>query len=220
MTKEEFTKNNRGINDSEDLPKEYLSKIYDEIASSEIKMKADGASVDKTLVVTDHKKRQAIWCQESANITKNAEALMESAASASSRDDTVFMTAKHTEHVKPMFKMVWSPVLAVFSVGLQDSGSESDTSQLCLEGIQCSIRIACIFGFSLERNAFLQALARFTLLTYNSNVTEIKSKNIDTIKALISVAYTDGNYLGSSWVDVIKCISQLEVSGYYSSNIM
>ena len=63
----------------------------------------------------------------------------------------------------------------------------------------------------MERNAFLQALARFTLLTYNSNVTEIKSKNIDTIKALISVAYTDGNYLGSSWVDVMKCISQLEV---------
>ena len=53
-----------------------------------------------------------VVCQE------NAEALMESAASAS-RDDTVFMTAKHTEHVKPMFKLVWSPVLAVFSVGLQ-----------------------------------------------------------------------------------------------------
>ena len=75
----------------------------------------------------------------------------------------------------------------------------------------------------MERNAFLQALARFTLLTYNSNVTEIKSKNIDTIKALISVAYTDGNYLGSSWVDVMKCISQLEVSficDYILSTIM
>ena len=80
-------------------------------------MKADGASVDKTLVVTDHKKRQAIWCQESANITKNAEALMESASSR--RDDNTFLTAKHLEHVKPMFKLVWSPVLAVFSVGLQ-----------------------------------------------------------------------------------------------------
>ena len=33
MTKDEFIKNNRGINDSEDLPNEYLSKIYDEIAS-------------------------------------------------------------------------------------------------------------------------------------------------------------------------------------------
>ena len=28
-------------------------------------------------------------------------------------------------------------------------------------------------------------------------VTEMKSKNIDTIKTLISVAHTDGNYLGT-----------------------
>ena len=31
---------NRGINDSKDLPCEYLEAIYDEIASSEIKLKA------------------------------------------------------------------------------------------------------------------------------------------------------------------------------------
>ena len=30
---------NRGINDSKDLPREYLESIYDEIASSEIKLK-------------------------------------------------------------------------------------------------------------------------------------------------------------------------------------
>ena len=58
MTKEEFIKNNRGINDSEDLPEEYLAKIYDEIASSEIKMKASSTVVEKTIVVTDYKKRQ------------------------------------------------------------------------------------------------------------------------------------------------------------------
>ena len=58
MTKEEFIKNNRGINDSEDLPKEYLAKIYDEIASSEIKMKASSTVVEKTMVVTDYRKRQ------------------------------------------------------------------------------------------------------------------------------------------------------------------
>ncbi len=38
MTKEEFIRNNRGINDDEDLPKEYLSKIYEEIATAEIKV--------------------------------------------------------------------------------------------------------------------------------------------------------------------------------------
>ena len=57
MTKEEFIKNNRGINDSEDLPHDYLSKIYEEIASSEIKIKASSATVAKTVVTTDAKKR-------------------------------------------------------------------------------------------------------------------------------------------------------------------
>lgn len=39
MTKEQYIKMNRGINDSRDLPEEYLSQIYDEIAGNEIKMK-------------------------------------------------------------------------------------------------------------------------------------------------------------------------------------
>jgi len=39
MSKEEFIKNNCGINDNKDLPREYLEEIYEEIASGEIKMK-------------------------------------------------------------------------------------------------------------------------------------------------------------------------------------
>lgn len=38
----------------------------------------------------------------------------------------------------------------------------------------------------------MQALARFTLLTANSPIMEMKAKNIETIKTLITVAYTDG----------------------------
>ena len=41
MTKLEFIKNNRGINDNSDLPQEFLEGIYDEIESNEIKMKDD-----------------------------------------------------------------------------------------------------------------------------------------------------------------------------------
>ena len=54
----------------------------------------------------------------------------------------------------------------------------------------------------LERDAYVQALARFSLLTASSSITEMKQKNIDTIKTLIAVAHTDGNYLGSSWHEV------------------
>jgi brefeldin A-inhibited guanine nucleotide-exchange protein len=39
MTKAEFIKNNRGINDNSDLPEEFLSGIFDEIVDNEIKMK-------------------------------------------------------------------------------------------------------------------------------------------------------------------------------------
>jgi brefeldin A-inhibited guanine nucleotide-exchange protein len=39
MTKVDFMRNNRGINDNADLPEEFLSGIYDEIVSNEIRMK-------------------------------------------------------------------------------------------------------------------------------------------------------------------------------------
>ena len=42
MTKEDYIKMNRGINDQKDLPREYLEAIYDEIAANEIKMNAPG----------------------------------------------------------------------------------------------------------------------------------------------------------------------------------
>ena len=39
MTKEQYIKMNRGINDSKDLPEAYLSAIYDQIKGEEIKLK-------------------------------------------------------------------------------------------------------------------------------------------------------------------------------------
>ncbi|ELK35371.1 Brefeldin A-inhibited guanine nucleotide-exchange protein 1 [Myotis davidii] len=108
-------------------------------------------------------------------------------------------------------QLAWTPFLAAFSVGLQDC-DDTEVASLCLEGIRCAIRIACIFSIQLERDAYVQALARFTLLTVSSGITEMKQKNIDTIKTLITVAHTDGNYLGNSWHEILKCISQLELA--------
>jgi brefeldin A-inhibited guanine nucleotide-exchange protein len=39
MTRADFVKNNRGINDGSDLPEDFLSRIFDEIHSNEIRMK-------------------------------------------------------------------------------------------------------------------------------------------------------------------------------------
>lgn len=44
MSKADFLKNNRGIDDGKDLPEEFLSALYDRITQNEIKMKADPLS--------------------------------------------------------------------------------------------------------------------------------------------------------------------------------
>ena len=40
------------------------------------------------------------------------------------------------------------------------------------------------------------------MLTTSVGLAEMKPKNIEVIKSLCNVAYTDGNYLHDSWMDV------------------
>ncbi|XP_008108326.1 brefeldin A-inhibited guanine nucleotide-exchange protein 2 isoform X3 [Anolis carolinensis] len=211
MTKEQYIKMNRGINDSKDLPEEYLSSIYDEIEGKKIAMKdTKGYAIATKSTkpnVASEKQRRLLYNMEMEQMAKTAKALMEAVSHAKAP----FTSATHLDHVRPMFKLVWTPLLAAYSVGLQNC-DDTEVASLCLEGIRCAIRIACIFGMQLERDAYVQALARFSLLTASSSITEMKQKNIDTIKTLITVAHTDGNYLGNSWHEILKCISQLELA--------
>ncbi|XP_030068916.1 brefeldin A-inhibited guanine nucleotide-exchange protein 2 isoform X1 [Microcaecilia unicolor] len=211
MTKEQYIKMNRGINDSKDLPEDYLSSIFDEIEGKKIAMK-ETKEYTVTAKSTKHnvaseKQRRLLYNMEMEQMAKTAKALMEAVSHAKAP----FTSATHLDHVRPMFKLIWTPLLAAYSIGLQNC-DDTEVASLCLEGIRCAIRIASIFSMQLERDAYVQALARFSLLTASSSITEMKQKNIDTIKTLITVAHTDGNYLGNSWHEILKCISQLELA--------
>eukprot|EP00731_Ephydatia_muelleri_P031777 Em0023g284a len=204
MSKEEYIRMNRGINDSKDLPPEYLEGIYNEISSNEIKMSRTIA-VAKPVAGTEKQRRQAY----NEEMEQLATTIMEEI---SNKDKgSYFTSATHVEHARGMFKVTWTPFLAAFSMALRDS-EDSDIVCLCLDGFRCAIRISCIFGLHLERNAFITSLAKFTMLTTSTSLTEMRPKNIETIKTLCAVAYTDGNYLQTSWVDVLQCISQLELA--------
>lgn len=128
MTKDQYIKVNRGISDSKDLPEEYLSQIYDEIAGQEIKMKNTMNKPGKQIIVNE-KKRKLLWNMEMEAISSTAKNLMESVSHVKSS----FTSAKHLEHVRPMFKMAWTPFLAAFSVGLQDC-DDPEIASLCLDG--------------------------------------------------------------------------------------
>ncbi|CAF1187165.1 unnamed protein product [Adineta steineri] len=213
MTKEQYIKMNRGINDSRDLPEEFLSKIYDEIKNEEIKLKVTSVKRGTKENIINDKQRELLFNVQMKDVELIARDLMSNAGTISEE----FTIAKHLEHVRPMFQKAWSPCLAAFSVNLQDS-HHIDLINLCLTGISYAIRIACIFHMELERNAFIQALSRFTFLMTTSQGMEIKAKNVECLKALISIAQTDGNYLGEAWYDILKCISQLELAQLFGIN--
>ena len=222
MTKEDYINMNRGINDKKDLPRDYLESVFDQVAESELKLKggipvAGGPSsnASKHQRAESEKQRRLLYNMEIEQVTQTARSLMESLYHVA----TPFTTAKYGEHIMPMFKLAWTPFLAAFSIGLQDS-DDNKVIDLCLNGIRCAIRIGCIFHLELERDAYVQALARFTLLTATSPITEMKAKNVECIKTLITIAHTDGNYLGKSWYEILKCISQLELAQSIGVNLV
>lgn len=129
MTKEQYIKLNRGISDSKDLPEEYLSNIYDEIAGHEIKVKNPTVNKPGKQIIFNEKKRKVLWNMEMEQISQTAKNLMESV----SHVKEYFTSAKHLEHVRPMFKIAWTSFLAAFSVGLQDC-DDPEIASLCLDG--------------------------------------------------------------------------------------
>jgi brefeldin A-inhibited guanine nucleotide-exchange protein len=60
MTKEDYIKMNRGINDNKDLPREFLENIFDQVAESEIKVK--GNQWAKSISWVEKIKSKIIFC--------------------------------------------------------------------------------------------------------------------------------------------------------------
>ena len=97
---------NRGINDSRDLPEEFLSKIYDEIKNEEIKLKVTTTIKRGTKEnITNDKQRELLFNVQMKDVETIARDLMSNAGSSSEE----FTIAKHLEHVRPMFQVKHIP---------------------------------------------------------------------------------------------------------------
>ena len=109
---------NRGINDSADLPEQYLSDIYDEIAGNEIRMKATTSTATKLtkqssmfishnkvinnmIDVATERQRKLLANMEMEQMALTAKSLMEAA----SHVQVSFTSATHSDHVRPMFRV-------------------------------------------------------------------------------------------------------------------
>ncbi|WFD39955.1 guanine nucleotide exchange protein for ADP-robosylation factor [Malassezia japonica] len=222
MTLADFIKNNAGIDDGANLPEDFLRSIYEEIQKHEIKMKDEappapnvpqGTGFATAIATVGRDLQHEQYVLQSEGMANRTEVLFRTMLTAQRRAGSQqramadqFFSASHMEHVKPMFEVAWMSFLAGISTPLQDS-TDPDTIRQVLGGFRDAIKIVCFFGLELERNAFVTTLAKFTFL---NNFGEMRGKNVETIKALLGIAHTEGNYLRGSWREVLTCVSQLE----------
>jgi brefeldin A-inhibited guanine nucleotide-exchange protein len=224
MDKPAFLKNNRGIDDNADLPDEYLGAIYDEIQNNEIIMEEEHAGQLAQLAIGwgagdfNESKRMELYRKEIAHIQKKSQILMSSASE--KKDMTPFRLATQPELARPMFAMASWPLMATFSLLFEAAEDDADESvevkrstndpkmdDLCLQGFAAAIRVASIFRLETERDAFVTSLSKLTGL---SHIGEIRPKNVKAIKTLIALSNSLGEYLESSWKQILKVISHME----------
>lgn len=231
MTMESFVRNNKGIADGGDLPEEYLRGIFSRIKENPFSLKEDDEAREKvakenttfeSLFVfegptifgssAEEKKREK-FRKEREEMMAASEQLFKkrpveknySRKPSAESNIQVTDSVSPADVVKPMFDVTWGPLLGTLSQVLESSTNETSIA-LCLSGFVYAIRLSSHSGMSLARNTFVNSLAKFTTL---GSIKEMKSKNIECIRTLLSIAIIDGEYLGESWSPILQCISQL-----------
>ncbi|PWA99169.1 Armadillo-like helical [Artemisia annua] len=215
MSADDFIRNNRGIDDGKDLPEEYLRSLFERIAKNEIKMKEDDIALQQRQSANS---TRILGLDSILNIVvrKNPEEnqtsddlmrhMQEQFKERARKSESVFYAATDVFILQFMVEVCWAPMLAAFSVPLDQSDDAIVIAQ-CLEGFRSAIHVTAAMSMKTQRDAFLTSLAKFTSL---HSPADIKQKNIEAIKAIITIADEDGNHLQEAWEHILTCVSRFE----------
>lgn len=217
MTVENFIMNNSGIDDGKDVSREFLENIFREIQNNEIKLQSEQHAA---LLSNDQPvptgptgffggrdlNKEAYMHASKEMSTKTEKLVKDLGKKMRGEDLSVFYAASHVHHVKSIFDTLWMSMLAGLTAPYKEYDDE-DVTNLCLEGIKLSIKIACMFDLQYAKECFIRALVQFQNLNY---IEDIKAKNVAAIYIMLEVAVSEGNALQRSWIDVLTSISQLE----------
>eukprot|EP00798_Chlamydomonas_sp_ICE-L_P027640 gene27640-7278_t len=217
---EGFLKNNRGINDGQDLPGSFLEALYDRIALHEIKMKDDVAVGEQREASSQAKIIQMFFFMMGAkqqvsnepsdeSIKQTLEFLHEKAKSSTA------VTVTEPEVVVPMMEVVWAPLLGALSV-LFDEYTDARLVRLCLSGFASCCCLCSLVSMANLRDVFVSGLCNFTHLHQPATM---RVKNALAFKHLLQVAKICGNQLQERWIDVLRCISRWELLREISSGV-
>lgn len=217
MTKADFIRNNRGIDDGKDLPEEYLGALYDQIVKNEIKMNAENSQprskqvnglnrllgLDGILNLVMGKQPEEKPLGTNGLLIKN---IQEQFKAKSGKSESVFYAVSDVSILRFMVEVCWGPMLAAFSMTLDQSDDKLATSE-CLQGFRYAVHVTAVLSMQTQRDAFVTSLAKFT---YLHCAADMKQKNVDAMKTIMSIAIENGNYLQEAWEHILTCLSRFE----------
>ncbi|CAI9269082.1 unnamed protein product [Lactuca saligna] len=224
MSKSDFVRMNATNDPEECAPTYLLEEIYDSIVKEEIKMKDDNVGIGKSnkqKVETEEKGggivgilnlalpklRNVSDKSESEGIIRQTQEIYRIQGAKRG----VFYTSQRIELIKPMVEAVGWPLLATFSVTMEEKEVKARVA-LCMEGFKAGIYITHVLRMDTMRYAFLTSLVRFTFLHAPR---DMLSKNVEALRTLIDLCDSEPDTLQDTWNAVLECISRLE---YTTSN--
>ncbi|KAG2241059.1 hypothetical protein Bca52824_090346 [Brassica carinata] len=198
MSKADFVRNNRGIDDGKDLPEEYLGSLYDRVVKDEIKMNSDTLAPQSKqvnglnkLLGLDGILNLVSWMQpdEKAHGANRIliRDIQEQFQAKSEKSESVYHSVTDVSILRFILEVSWGPMLAAFSVTLDQSDDRLATS-LCLQGFRYAVHVTAVMGMQTQRDAFVTSMAKFTNLHCAA---DMKQKNVDAVKAIITIAIED-----------------------------
>ncbi|KAG7384054.1 hypothetical protein PHYPSEUDO_003024 [Phytophthora pseudosyringae] len=163
MSKEQFVKNNRGIDNGKDLLKRFLEEIYDDIAHNPMHIKGSRAIPKATREASvtaadleNEKLRGGI-----AKAVAQSEELMKDLSHAYNTFQFVGVdTPISPDLIKILFERVWFSLLTLSTTILCDSQSDLSTRMQCLDLLRFSISTCLFLNMPVERQAFCGLLRK------------------------------------------------------------
>ncbi|KAL0373565.1 UNVERIFIED_CONTAM: Brefeldin A-inhibited guanine nucleotide-exchange protein 2 [Sesamum radiatum] len=217
MSAEDFIRNNQGIDDGKDLPEEYMRSLFERITKNEIKMKEDNFSIQQKQSVNLNR---VLGLDSILNIVirkpggDNMETgddlmkhMQEQFKEKARKSESIYYPATDVVILRFMIEACWAPMLAAFSLLLDQSDDEVIIA-LCLEGFRNAVHVTATMSMKTHRDAFVTSLAKFTSL---HSPADIRQKSIDAIKVIVTIADENGNYLQEAWEHILTCVSRFEI---------
>lgn len=201
---EGFKKMLKGINGGKDFEENFINDIYKQISEKPISLTEFEEEKDK--LEAGAKKKTDLFKKETERMYE------EGTQKLKKHQTKLYLKICETDHIELMLESIWTALLAMFSLIMEDS-EDNNMNNLSVEGLSNCIKLCGMLNLDLQKEALIRAFCKLTNITQGK---EIKEKHLHCIRAILTLANFDGNYLKGSWKLVLELISKID---YYHMTV-